>query len=80
MRLCNGMFFPTILVLVRMILILVGFEHVFLGEIDDGKVKGVHNWIWLYKMEKKGNIDYQVKLIVGWLVRLLISQLDCCNV
>jgi len=36
-----------------------GFEHVFLGEIDDGKVKGVHNWIWLYKMEKNGAIDYQ---------------------
>jgi len=36
-----------------------GFEHVFLGEIDDGKVKGVHNWIWLYKMEKQGLIDYQ---------------------
>ena len=37
-----------------------GFEHVFLGEIDDGKVKGVHNWIWLYQMEKKQLIDYQV--------------------
>jgi len=36
-----------------------GFEHVFLGEIDDGKVKGVHNWIWFYKMEKRGLIDYQ---------------------
>jgi len=36
-----------------------GFEHVFLGEIDDGKVKGSHNWIWFYKMEKRGLIDYQ---------------------
>lgn len=36
-----------------------GFEHVFLGEIDDGKVKGSHNWIWFYEMEKKGKIDYQ---------------------
>jgi len=36
-----------------------GFEHVFLGELDDGKVKGVHNWIWFYKMEKRGLVDYQ---------------------
>lgn len=36
-----------------------GFEHVFLGEIDDGKVKGSHNWIWFYQMEKKGLINYQ---------------------
>lgn len=36
-----------------------GFEHVFLGEIDDGKVKGQHNWIWFYQMEKKDLINYQ---------------------
>ena len=41
---------------------LTGFEHVFLGEIDDGKVKGSHNWIWFYQMEKKGLINYQVKV------------------
>ena len=25
-----------------------GFEHVFLGEIDERKFKGMHNWIWMY--------------------------------
>jgi len=36
-----------------------GFEHVFLGEIDDGQAKGIHNWVWIYKQEKLGNLDYQ---------------------
>jgi len=38
-----------------------GFEHVFMGEVDDGEVKGMHNWIWSYQMEKKGILDYK-----GW--------------
>lgn len=36
-----------------------GFEHVFLGEIDDGQAKGIHNWVWIYKQEKLGNLDYK---------------------
>jgi len=36
-----------------------GFEHVFLGEIDDGQAKGIHNWIWIYKQEKAGHLDYK---------------------
>lgn len=36
-----------------------GFEHAFLGEIDGGEVKGVHNWIWVYLKEKAGWVDYQ---------------------
>lgn len=36
-----------------------GFEHVFLGEIDDMQVKGIHNWVWVYKQEKLGNLDYK---------------------
>jgi len=51
-----------------------GFEHVFLGEIDDGKVKGVHNWIWLYKMEKKGIIDYQGYLSAPTTDPILLSN------
>lgn len=36
-----------------------GFEHVFLGEIDDGQAKGIHNWIWIYEQEKAGHLDYK---------------------
>ena len=36
-----------------------GFEHVFVGEIKDGKVSGMHNWIQLYLEEKKGTLDYK---------------------
>lgn len=36
-----------------------GFEHVFVGEIRDTEVCGLHNWIQMYLEEKRGNIDYQ---------------------
>jgi len=36
-----------------------GFEHVFVGEIRDGKVSGFHNWIRFYMEERKGNVDYK---------------------
>lgn len=36
-----------------------GFEHVFVGEVKNGKVIGFHNWIQLFVEERKGNIDYQ---------------------
>eukprot|EP01026_Neomeris_dumetosa_P034890 TRINITY_DN2793_c0_g1_i7.p1 TRINITY_DN2793_c0_g1~~TRINITY_DN2793_c0_g1_i7.p1 ORF type:complete len:286 (-),score=38.66 TRINITY_DN2793_c0_g1_i7:196-1053(-) len=35
-----------------------GFEHVFVGEEDDGKIKGLHNWIQMYVEESKGKLDY----------------------
>ena len=36
-----------------------GFEHVFVGEVKDGKVSGMHNWIQFYLQEKKGDLDYR---------------------
>lgn len=36
-----------------------GFEHVFVGEIRDGEVIGMHSWLQLYNEEKNGRLDYQ---------------------
>jgi len=36
-----------------------GFEHVFVGEVRDGKVIGFHNWIQFFLEERKGLLDYQ---------------------
>eukprot|EP00238_Polyblepharides_amylifera_P012761 CAMPEP_0196591590 /NCGR_PEP_ID=MMETSP1081-20130531/70203_1 /TAXON_ID=36882 /ORGANISM="Pyramimonas amylifera, Strain CCMP720" /LENGTH=331 /DNA_ID=CAMNT_0041914995 /DNA_START=205 /DNA_END=1200 /DNA_ORIENTATION=+ len=39
-----------------------GFEHVFVGEVKNDKVTGMHNWIQLYIEERRGNLDYR-----GWI-------------
>lgn len=36
-----------------------GFEHVFVGELKDGKVSGFHNWISYMKQEKSDLLDYK---------------------
>jgi poly(U)-specific endoribonuclease len=36
-----------------------GFEHVFVGEVKEGKATGFHNWIRLYLKEKCGRFDYK---------------------
>ncbi|XP_068226062.1 uridylate-specific endoribonuclease-like [Palaemon carinicauda] len=38
-----------------------GFEHTFVGEIKQGEVSGLHNWVYFYNEEKDGNLDYE-----GW--------------
>ena len=39
-----------------------GFEHIFLGEIKNGKVSGFHDWVYFYRQEKDNAINY-----LGWL-------------
>ena len=36
-----------------------GFEHVFVGEIKNNEVTGLHNWIRIYIEEKKNLLDYR---------------------
>ncbi|CAJ1969494.1 unnamed protein product [Cylindrotheca closterium] len=36
-----------------------GFEHVFVGEVKNGKISGFHNWIQLWMEEQKGDLDYR---------------------
>lgn len=38
-----------------------GFEHVFVGEINEDKmeISGLHNWIMTYKLESDRTVNYQ---------------------
>lgn len=36
-----------------------GFEHVFLTEVKNGTLSGLHNWLYFHEEEKNGNLDYK---------------------
>jgi poly(U)-specific endoribonuclease len=36
-----------------------GFEHVFLNELKNSTILGLHNWVYYYEMEKAGMVNYQ---------------------
>ena len=42
-----------------------GFEHVMLAEKKNSTLIGMHNWIYMYEMEKAGHVDYK-----GWIRKL----------
>jgi poly(U)-specific endoribonuclease len=42
-----------------------GFEHVFLSEVRNGTVLGLHNWIYLSEAESAQDLDYK-----GWLKKI----------
>lgn len=35
-----------------------GFEHVFLTELKNNQVSGLHNWLYFNEEEKKHNANY----------------------
>lgn len=36
-----------------------GFEHVFLNEVNRGKIIGLHSWVYFAEQEKTGHVDYK---------------------
>lgn len=36
-----------------------GFEHVFVSEVKNGSLSGLHNWLYYYDEENAGRIDYK---------------------
>lgn len=48
-----------------------GFEHVFLSEVKNGTVMGLHNWIYLSEAEKSGDLDYK-----GWTKKIDLGNVS----
>lgn len=48
-----------------------GFEHVFLSEVRDGAVIGLHNWIYFADEEKNRDLDYK-----GWMKKIDLGNVS----
>lgn len=48
-----------------------GFEHVFVSEVKNGTVLGLHNWIYMNEEEKKGDLNYK-----GWLKKIDLGNVS----
>lgn len=51
-----------------------GFEHVFLSEVKNGTVMGLHNWIYMSEAEKAGDLDYK-----GWTKKIDLGNVSGDN-
>jgi len=51
-----------------------GFEHVFLNEVKNGTIIGLHNWIYFYEEEKAGRLNYK-----GYIKKLDIENASIIN-
>lgn len=41
-----------------------GFEHIFIGELKNGEVSGLHNWLRFYRLEQnQRDFDYRGFLV-----------------
>jgi len=62
-----------------------GFEHVFLSEIKNGTLTGLHNWLYFLEEEKHGNVDYKgyskdIKLgNKGEIVKMRFCRKEICK-
>lgn len=52
-----------------------GFEHVFMSEVKDGNVIGLHNYIYLTEQEKSRDVDYK-----GWLKKIDLGNVRMTTV
>lgn len=48
-----------------------GFEHVFVSEVKNGTVMGLHNWIFLSQEEKAERLNY-----LGWLKKIDLGNVS----
>jgi poly(U)-specific endoribonuclease len=48
-----------------------GFEHVFMSEIKNGTVIGLHNWIYFAEEEGANDLDYK-----GWLKKIDLGNVS----